>query len=166
MAGGLYGAALGADVFTLHWKWFFWEILHGYPSGGGARALQKPHGHNSDRAWLMVAGTMAGVPIALTADGRHELRFGLGLLGGAMDYGMGPDSTQGTTIRSGKMHFSLGPHVEFAASYVYRFYRHLALEAGLSVIVPTQSHAAPPYEDSDPHNRPWPALQGFVGLRF
>ena len=168
--GGLYGGGVGLDAFTLNWKFVFWDIIHGYPFVGGAHPYQTPYDSNhGSYAKLMVAGTRVGFPLKLGTEKQHELRFGVGILGGPMMYGDG--ISWGDHLGHGRVaHASLGPEIEASISYVYKLKEHLKFEVGLSTIVATRSDvvfmATDGNTSSVSHDLPWPVVQTFVGLRF
>lgn len=144
--GGTYGGGATMSLFTLRWRWFFWEILRG---GGGAGA---DDGGN-DVKWWGIGGMMWGVPWYLDQLAKHELRFGLGLAGGVV---------QGNGTWDGDDHWydndlSVGPFLIPEVTYVWHSGESFALQAGLNLIISTLAVDG---------SVPAPILNFFLGFRI
>lgn len=95
-----------------------------------------------------VGGTVVGIPIHFGTAGRHELRLGLGIMGGLI--GQHRDNA-----KNGR---SNGPFLVPEVYYLYRFNRYLALQVGLDLYISIVS--------AGDYALPDPVVTGFAGLRF
>lgn len=90
LGGGNYGGGGDIGLFTLVWKHFYWELLRASLFGGSTFVSQRVERDGTDARWreetsryeLLLGGFILGYPFRFGALGRHELRLGLGVLGG------------------------------------------------------------------------------------
>ncbi|RJO68668.1 MAG: hypothetical protein C4523_07215 [Myxococcales bacterium] len=163
---GGYGAGLGIGAFTLNWKWFFWEIVHGYPFVGGMPTYPTDD-EAEEFAVFSALGSMAGVPFRLDPEGRHTIRLGLGVLGGMMSNGWSGNTDY---------HYSAGPYFDLEIGYLYRWKPNTQIFTGLNIIAAAHS-TEPAFQGetlciaspSCPKNGqayPFPIIQAFFGFIF
>jgi hypothetical protein len=154
--GGSYGGGALLSLFTVRWRWVYWEIIRG---GGGAGMPT----HGGVSVWSL-GGTALGVPIHFGITGRHEVRIGLGIMGGLMqeyhyDTPTSYTDSYGYTYYNQDTHSaaSFGPIFEPEASYLFHAASYFALQVGVAVYV-----AAVAGEGEIPA----PIFNAFLGFRI
>jgi len=158
LGGGNWGGGGELSFFTVRWKYFFWEILRIGAYGGGGR--------NSDDFMTLFGGTL-GIPIHLDAQGHHEFRIGLGLMGsfyretitrtikethektytfpvqGSYDSYEGKESsfvkTENSSHKENKREATPAFTMSPELKYVYHHSSHVAIEVGFQVLAAVAS---------------------------
>lgn len=90
LGGGNYGGGGDLGLVTLVWRHFYWEMLRCSLFGGSTFVSQRAERDGSQVSWreetsrheLLLGGFSLGYPFRLGTLGRHEIRLGLGILGG------------------------------------------------------------------------------------
>ncbi|RJO67917.1 MAG: hypothetical protein C4523_08140 [Myxococcales bacterium] len=130
---GNYGLDLEAKLFTVRWKYVYWNILR----AGGVVVGWSP---------AVYGGSGIGYPLFLDAAGRHELRFGLGAHFGGMISDLPSSWDSMNVLNFLDSDIFLGVILSPEAFYVYRFMEHVAVQVGLQLYVaaiPIQANAFP-----------------------
>ena len=149
--GGNYGGGFNLSLFTLRWRWFFWELVKG--GVGGGAPCNRCDNNNDRPRWWGYGGMMWGVPFYLDFLAKHELRLGLGVGAGIVNESSWDDP--GSEYGHGYMQ-SFGPFLIPEVTYVWHSREHFALQAGLNVIFSVVSeNVVPP-----------PVLNIFFGFKI
>lgn len=149
IAGGNYGIGANIAFATLRRQKFYWEIIR----------LQM----NFARDRTSINGkTMVGIPLFLTKNSRHELRFGIGLSGGVSVIKTHTFSNNG----GGEQVFWSFLNLPVETSYIFHISKNLALQIGISLDFPMFFINRSFGSSSGDTNRYYPILSGFIGFRF
>ena len=114
-----FGGYATLSLFTLRWRYFFWELLR-TTDGDGTMSVY-------------TGGTLAGFPWHIDDQGRHEIRLGLGVGGGYIAY---IDDWSGDE-------YSSYAYTNVEVNYVWHAWEQVSLQTGIDMMIPVANTGAP-----------------------
>ena len=165
LGGGNYGAYGMVSFATLRWERFYFDTARFFLGGG----RMFDHG---DRGMIAGMGIAMGFPWHIDIQGKHEIRFGLGLGAGMIQQFSYCEPSEDSLFGGRScVHaqqafgFLLSPEIY----YIWHVGARLALQIGVDLHIatyPNTFYEDPPDVTKTDLRNPIPAFNGFVGLRF